>query len=253
MDYIFGPYSDWSKVDDLLSGCCCDEICRESCACARYGFAYDAGRLSEAYLQSDATYPIFECNQSCSCSQHCRNRLVQRFLTNPSHLVVRNIADCAEERGLFTEKDIPAGGFVCVFLGEVVSAAEAARREEEQKRQFHRTYVLSFCERGGDLDAAEHWTFVDGKVDVGVTSERWPVAAFANHSCDPSCVLLPVRVDRMLPYLVLFAARPLRSGEEVTFDYAAGDAKAQLSERRCFCRTARCRGFLPRNASDTAV
>ncbi|KAI1295671.1 Histone-lysine N-methyltransferase eggless [Halotydeus destructor] len=64
---------------------------------------------------------IYECNDSCTCSRTCNNRLVQNGIT--CHLEVF----MTENRGwgVRTLHDIPAASFVCNYQGEIMSSEEA--------------------------------------------------------------------------------------------------------------------------------
>lgn len=76
---------------------------------------------------------------------------------------------------------------------------------------------------------SEHTVQVEKDLHID-PREPWK---YVNHSCDPNCGI----VNRM----DLEAMRPIRKGEEVTFDYAMTEAKiANLFD--CSCGAAICRG-----------
>lgn len=58
-----------------------------------------------------------------------------------------------------------------------------------------------------------------------------------NHSCDPN---LAVRPNRYGAYDFI-ARRPIRQGEELTFDYASTEQRV-VSKIKCLCGAASCRG-----------
>jgi uncharacterized protein len=68
-------------------------------------------------------------------------------------------------------------------------------------------------------------------------------ARFLNHSCEPNCA--PVVEDGRV---FIEAARDIRTGEELTYDYAyrrEGGADEELEDRyACRCGARRCRGTL---------
>lgn len=78
-------------------------------------------------------------------------------------------------------------------------------------------------------------------LDPGNGAGRW-----VNHSCDPSAA---VRKENNRLYL--FAARPLRAGEEVTIDYSTILGDDDIWVMKCNCGSRRCRkrvkrvGLLP--------
>lgn len=59
------------------------------------------------------------------------------------------------------------------------------------------------------------------------------IGRYINHSCDPNCTLLPVRVNSVYPSLAIFARRGIEEGEEVTYDYAGLESETELED----CRT----------------
>ncbi len=70
----------------------------------------------------------------------------------------------------------------------------------------------------------------------GVPDEHDEPGDFINHACDPNC-----RIEVDLPRIRLVALRPIRAGEEVTFDYAATMSNDPWT-LDCKCGSPRCRG-----------
>lgn len=76
---------------------------------------------------------------------------------------------------------------------------------------------------------------------------------FINHSCSPNLVMVPVRMDSIVPRLCLFAARDIEAKEEVCFSYF-GKSGADVDpvspditfgKKQCLCGSKHCVGFLP--------
>lgn len=65
-------------------------------------------------------------------------------------------------------------------------------------------------------------------------------ALFWNHSCEPNTKLLDGDNN------VRIASRDIKSGEELTYDYY--DDRSGLEEEgfECFCGSAKCRGYIPK-------
>ncbi|KAL1449495.1 hypothetical protein WDU94_001997 [Cyamophila willieti] len=104
------------------------------------------------------------------------------------------------------------------------------------------------------------------------------IARYINHSCQPNCSVLPIRVNSVFPSLAIFAHRDILEGEEITYDYEGLNDEDEefdvdsnrtkegittsnktdennrgkyseelLKENRkiCFCGQKKCRKFLP--------
>lgn len=62
---------------------------------------------------------------------------------------------------------------------------------------------------------------------------------FVNHSCDPNTGIRQDDEGRV----ILFALRPIRKGEEITFDYATTQSGGH-SSMPCLCGASNCRGII---------
>jgi len=102
------------------------------------------------------------------------------------------------------------------------------------------------------------------RINIDAT-KKGNISRFMNHSCDGGNLLLVLVSCKgeLLPRVALFAARDIALGEELTFSYgqpnsqavagegptplsSAGQTRgASRSQRRCFCGTAACSGFMP--------
>jgi len=115
---------------------------------------------------------------------------------------------------------------------------------KRRRRDADLSYTITLREVFGGAGAA-------GTVQVTAVDARrcGNVARFANHSCAPNLRVQAQRRGRLRrPVPVLVAARDVFPGEELCFDYSQDDAggAAPLSNTRCACGAAACRGFLPR-------
>lgn len=142
--------------------------------------------------------------------------------------------------GLFTTKSIRKGQFICEYAGEVVGIEEAKKRLEENRATGRMNYVLVVLEHIGEKRIT---TCID-------PAKFGNIGRYANHSCQPNSVLVPVRADIVVPRLCLFAIRDIEPMEEITFNYA-GDATnsvQSLSETPCLCGSDGCLGYLPHSS-----
>jgi len=128
--------------------------------------------------------------------------------------------------GGFARRPIARGTRIIEYTGERISHAEADARYDDARMTRHHTFLFT----------------VDGTtvIDAAIGGSA---ARFLNHSCEPNCA--PV-VERGRVFIE--AAREIRPGEELTYDYAyrrEGGADEDREERyACGCGARRCRGSL---------
>ncbi len=119
--------------------------------------------------------------------------------------------------GCFTDKLIPKGHLIGEYQGEIITAEEAVKREEDLKRSGIYTFWLN------------EELAVDGY-------EKGNHTKYLNHSCDPSC-LYTIADNKILFY----ASRDIQQHEELTIDY---DYDADSGLVACLCGSEICRGYL---------
>lgn len=203
-------YAAFTALADLHDShftvaCDCTTACTASCPCSR-GSAVNytaTGRLNPLRSCSDL---LFECSARCACPPGCGNRVVQFGPHRGMRLVPTGGkrgwgVRCAAEHGM------PAGTFVCEYAGELLTAPEARRRHADEYAGTGVNYVMCLNERraaavgedggdGGDGGgaAAVRQTFVD-------PTRRGNVGRYLNHSCEPNCEILSVRIGGPIPRL----------------------------------------------------
>uniref|UniRef100_A0A2I2ZMM4 SET domain and mariner transposase fusion n=1 Tax=Gorilla gorilla gorilla TaxID=9595 RepID=A0A2I2ZMM4_GORGO len=82
-DHVVGPGADIDPTQITFPGCICVKtLCLPgTCSCLRHGENYDDNScLRDIGSGGKYAEPVFECNVLCRCSDHCRNRVVQKGL-----------------------------------------------------------------------------------------------------------------------------------------------------------------------------
>ena len=122
-----------------------------------------------------------------------------------------------DRTGCFAGEAIPEGAVFREYTGELISQAEALRREADASRPA--VYTL-WLESGEVIDG-----WLGGNETI-----------YLNHSCAPNCFL-----EEAEGRVYVGAERDIAAGEELTIDYAY-DANTPLEP--CRCGAAECRGYL---------
>lgn len=205
--------------------CNCTDQCHvPSCECV--GFTghnnYDIfGKLTSVNRL------IYECNDLCKCTS-CQNRIVQ---LGPR--IGLRISHNNKGYGLYTDVKIEKGQFVCEYAGEIIDLIEAQRRSVLDNEN----YIFVIKEHFSDHVIA---TVIDATI-IG------NIGRYINHSCQPNCVIIPVRIDSLIPRLAIFTIKDINCNEEITYHY--GDvgslSQSNLSKVKCLCKSYNCKGFLP--------
>uniref|UniRef100_A0A8D0DWX1 Histone-lysine N-methyltransferase SETMAR n=1 Tax=Salvator merianae TaxID=96440 RepID=A0A8D0DWX1_SALMN len=232
-----------------LPGCNCHSpSCLPSmCACLHYGENYNNLCINCEGNGLDFSKPIFECNTMCQCGEMCQNRVVQRGL----QFKLEVFKTTRKGWGVRTLEFIPKGRFVCEYAGEILNFREAYRRIRLQSSSDS-NYIIVIREHLSNGQVIE--TFVDPTY-IG------NVGRFLNHSCEPNLIMVPVRIDSMVPKLALFAACDISANEELSYDYSGRYSnyfpfkkheklqEEEESKKTCYCEAKLCTGFLPYDRS----
>jgi SET domain-containing protein len=104
--------------------------------------------------------------------------------------------------GVFAIESIPKNKRIIEYAGEKISARESARREARYLKRGH------------------IWCFKLNSRWVRDAAVGGNVARYINHSCRPNCY-----VHIVGDVIWIRAARTIRKGEEITYDYATDGAK----------------------------
>ena len=111
--------------------------------------------------------------------------------------------------GVFAVRPIEKDARIVEYKGELVSRAEGIRREDR------------YAKRG------RLWTFIVNDRWIRDAGVGGNIARYINHACRPNCY-----VDVVGRTIWILALRPIRAGEELTYDYNSDG----FCEIRCRCR-----------------
>ncbi len=114
--------------------------------------------------------------------------------------------------GLFTDVDIPAGEKILLISGDVISARECIRRENEEDN----VYIF--------------WVNDNCYIDTAMTEK----IKYLNHHCDYNCDV----IERDETSLYLIAYRDIKKGEELTIDYGYDEIYEYCNCEKCIYRKA---------------
>jgi SET domain-containing protein len=129
-------------------------------------------------------------------------------------------------RGVYAARPIRRGTRIIEYTGEVLTEKQLDARYKDDAADDPRTYLFQVDE--------------NRFVDATVTGNE---ARFINHSCKPNC---EVEIRRRRIYIV--ALRNIKTGEELSYDYALEieeDPSAErLTQFPCRCGSRGCRGTM---------
>ncbi|XP_043078093.1 histone-lysine N-methyltransferase EHMT1 isoform X8 [Puntigrus tetrazona] len=219
---VTSPMNIDKNITHLQYCVCKDDCSSASCMCGQLSLRcwYDKeSRLLPEFCNEEPPL-IFECNHACSCWRTCKNRVVQNGLRIRLQLFRTQLMGW----GVKTLQDIPQGTFVCEYVGEIISDAEADVREND-------SYLFSLDSKVGDMYCVDARFYGN-------------ISRFINHHCEPN--LFPCRVftshqDLRFPHIAFFACKNISAGDELGFDYGDHfwDVKGKLFS--CQCGSSKCK------------
>jgi hypothetical protein len=150
---------------------------------------------------------------NCSAGAGCGNRFVPTYHLQ---LIMTTVG-----YGVVTEEGIPSGSFIVEYVGELLFAAEAAKRRDKryQVKMKNKT-----C-----------WN-AQLFVDAGRCGN---ISRFVNHSCQPNCELYEF-VWANTSRLGIFAERDIAPLTELTFKYNEDNLELFM----CVCGSSNCVSFI---------
>ncbi|KAF8653398.1 hypothetical protein AX16_003970 [Volvariella volvacea WC 439] len=160
--------------------------------------------LSKGEAANDLT---FKFNQLQTRKKHLK------FARSPIH-----------DWGLYAMEKISKGEMVIEYVGEIVRAAVADKREKAYERQgIGSSYLFRIDE--------------DLVVDA---TKKGNLGRLINHSCDPNCTAKIITINGEKK-IVIYAKQDIDLGDEITYDYHFPFEQDKIP---CLCGSAKCRGFL---------
>ncbi|KAH8829170.1 hypothetical protein DL96DRAFT_1463212 [Flagelloscypha sp. PMI_526] len=126
--------------------------------------------------------------------------------------------------GLYAMEKIAMREMVIEYVGEVIRAQVAEKREKAYERQgIGSSYLFRIDE--------------DLVVDA---TKKGNLGRLINHSCDPNCTAKIITVNGEKK-IVIYAKQDIELGDEITYDYHFPFEQDKIP---CLCGSAKCRGFL---------
>uniref|UniRef100_A0A7N6C4J5 Euchromatic histone-lysine N-methyltransferase 1b n=1 Tax=Anabas testudineus TaxID=64144 RepID=A0A7N6C4J5_ANATE len=206
-----------------LQYCVCKEDCSASiCMCGQLSLRcwYDKnGRLLPEFCREEPPL-VFECNHACSCWRTCKNRVVQNGLRTRLQL----FRTSKKGWGVRALQDIPQGTFVCEYVGEIISEAEAEMRQND-------AYLFSLDDKPQDLYCIDARFYGN-------------ISRFLNHMCEPNlfaCRVFTTHQDLRFPHIAFFASENIKSGEELGFNYGDHFWEVKSKLFSCECGSSKCK------------
>ncbi|KAF8062255.1 hypothetical protein FPV67DRAFT_1422120, partial [Lyophyllum atratum] len=136
-----------------------------------------------------------------------------RFARSPIH-----------DWGLYAMEKISRGEMVIEYVGEVIRAQVADKREKTYERQgIGSSYLFRIDE--------------DLVVDA---TKKGNLGRLINHSCDPNCTAKIITINGEKK-IVIYAKQDIELGDEITYDYHFPFEQDKIP---CLCGSAKCRGYL---------
>lgn len=139
-----------------------------------------------------------ECSSKCVLTENCSNRRFQNHENAPC------IVFKTEKKGygLKARSCIPANTFLIEYVGEILNQKQLKKRGNDYSKQMNDHYY--FMALGNNL-------FIDA-------TQKGNISRFINHSCDPNSETQKWTVNGE-SRIGIFSKRPIKSNEEITFDY----------------------------------
>ncbi|KAJ2980176.1 hypothetical protein NUW54_g11041 [Trametes sanguinea] len=126
--------------------------------------------------------------------------------------------------GLYAMEKISRGEMVIEYVGEVIRAQVADKREKAYERQgIGSSYLFRIDE--------------DLVVDA---TKKGNLGRLINHSCDPNCTAKIITISGEKK-IVIYAKQDIELGSEITYDYHFPIEQDKIP---CLCGSAKCRGTL---------
>lgn len=234
-------YTAYSKLLSLYNSCftnfckckyiedrnCCGKSTNLDAVCCSHGGNYTISDIDPNQPKSSkelvlskvrpANDLIYECMTLCACyspAPLCHNRLVQ-FGPRKNLKIICSLrlseALGTNQMTLITETKIPAGAFICEYVGEILTKEEVHRRHKYNYHNSMMNYIICLNEdvkNDAMDDLTDSATFAIEKQPSIQTfidpTFKGNIGRYLNHSCSANCEIFSVRVDGPIPKLGMF-------------------------------------------------
>ncbi len=142
------------------------------------------------------------------------------FLLSSDSYVVKNVPK--KGRGVFANRDIPAGSVIGDYIGLIVTDDVALKKESENNNDIYAmNYHNNLC------------IFPRDHKEIGIH--------LLNHSCSANCETI-----EYFGHKIFFTLRRVLKGEELTIDYSFSPGYVNEKDfvYPCFCGSSSCRGTM---------
>ncbi|XP_062186844.1 histone-lysine N-methyltransferase, H3 lysine-9 specific SUVH3-like [Phragmites australis] len=244
----------WNSLSSMrkMQGCKCTSVCLpgdNNCSCTHRN-AGDLPYSASGILVSRMPM-LYECNDSCTCSHNCRNRVVQKG--TQIHFEVFKTGD--RGWGLRSWDPIRAGTFICEYAGEIIDKNSVNGEDDyifetpPSEQNLRWNYAPELLGEPSLSDSNE----TPKQLPIIISAKRTGnVARFMNHSCLPNVFWQPVLYDHGdegYPHIAFFAIKHIPPMTELTYDYGQSQGNIQLGtnsgcrkSKNCLCWSQKCRG-----------
>lgn len=176
--------------------CDCNENNNACCHGGRFKYNEETNELVLRQKVDNYFPALIECNVLCSCDvNRCKNRLVQK---GPRKNLEIFDSPRFKSKGLRTTTYIPCGAFICEYAGELLTQTEAKRRLALIEKNSQMNYILCLNEYT-KKESKGTTKYKTAQVTCVDPSKRGNIGRYLNHSCDPNCEVLPVRINCPIP------------------------------------------------------
>ncbi|CAI4226963.1 unnamed protein product [Auanema sp. JU1783] len=213
----------YKAVKDLCSCCVCVQPCHNCSARAEEEYSVfcpiENGLLKIPKHVKGSYFWTYECDgyKQCTCKK-CEYRL----LTRGRKVALVVFYEPKKGWTVRASQDIKMGQFIAEYVGEVVTAKEANRRDTSYQFEIGKFWYVDALPYGNE-------------------------SRFFSHSCKPNSLVVRVYgLNQAIHKVAVFALRDIKIGEEITFDYHPDYSPGDLPRGSggCECKESTCRGWL---------
>ncbi|KAL6880519.1 hypothetical protein ACP4OV_012084 [Aristida adscensionis] len=235
-----------------MQGCKCASVCLpgdNNCSCTHR----NAGDLpySVSGILVSRMPMLYECNDSCTCTHNCRNRVVQKG----TQIRFEVFKTGHRGWGLRSWDPIRAGTFICEYAGEVIDKSSVNGEDDyifetpPSEQNLRWNYAPELLGEPNLSDSNE----TPRQLPIIISAKRTGnIARFMNHSCSPNVFWQPVLYDHGdegYPHIAFFAIKHIPPMTELTYDYGQSQGNIQQGtnsgcrkSKNCLCWSRKCRG-----------